>query len=436
MNKIWLIIQREFMTRVRKPTFIVMTILGPILSAGVFILPAYLATLPTDDRVVMVLDEQSLMNFDRGKESVRFRYLPPQKFDLEKAQQYFEEEEDYALLYIPFSQSGDPDFIARNSLLFSKGSVSMGVQGYIESKLEKYIQAEKLKAQGVEPDVLALTKTNVNIRTFNIEKGVETESMVPVKMGIGYVAAFLIYFFVFLYGAQVMRGVIEEKTSRIVEVMISSVKPYQLMAGKIFGLAAVALTQFLVWVIFGVIFYALALTFIIGDKLDPAKIATGTPAPDLSNDFVFTAFRTLESINFPLIISCFIFFFLFGYLLYAALFAAIGSAVDKESDTQQFMLPVSLPLIAALIVLFRALDNPDGPLAFWFSMVPFTSPVVMMARIPFNVPAWELALSMVVLLLSFIAILWLAARIYRTGILMYGKKPNFREIIKWISYKR
>ena len=422
-------------SRVRKPSLSVMTILGPILSAAIFILPAYLATLPAEDRTLMVLDEQSLLNFDRGKETVRFRYLPPQQFDLERAQAFFEQEDDYALLYIPYSEGGDPDFIARNTLLFSKGDVSLGVQSYVENLLEQYLQKEKLKAQGVSPEVLALIKTKVNVRTFNIEEGVETESMGPVKMGIGYVAAFLIYFFVFIYGAQVMRGVIEEKTSRIVEVMISSVKPYQLMAGKIFGLAAVALTQFLIWVIFGALFYALAVVFILGDQLDPARVAQGPLGSEAGNEFVLTAFRTIDAINFPLIIGCFIFFFLFGYLLYAALFAAIGSAVDKESDTQQFMLPVSFPLIAGVVVLFNALDNPDGPLAFWFSVFPFTSPIVMMARIPFNVPAWELFTAMSVLILTFLGVLWLAARIYRTGILMYGKKPRLKEIVKWISYK-
>jgi len=435
MKTTLLILKREFMTRVRKPTFIVMTILGPILSAALFILPAYLATLPSEERVVMVLDESTLMDFDKGKESLKFKYLPTSEFDLEKARAYFETEDDYALLYIPFSATGDPDFIARNTLLFSPGDVNLGVQSYIENKLETYIQREKLKASGIEPEVLERTKTQVDIRTFNLEEGIETESLVPIKMGIGYIAAFLIYLFVFIYGAQVMRGVIEEKTNRIVEVMISSVKPFQLMAGKIFGLAAVALTQFLIWVIFGAIFYALAVALFLKDALDPAKLSAQNPAGGaVENEFILSAFNTIEAINFPLIIGAFVFYFLVGYLVYAALFAAIDAAVDKESDTQQFMLPVSFPLIAALVVLIRALDNPDGPLAFWFSMVPFTSPIVMMARIPFSVPTWELVVSMLVLVLSFMGVLWLAARIYRTGILMYGKKPKLKEIMKWISY--
>ena len=436
MQKTWLIIKREFITRVRKRSFIIMTILGPILSAAIFILPAILATLPADERTVLVLDEAALLDFDKGSDDLQFRYLPPAEFDFDKAKEFFKKKDDYAFLHIPISEGGDPDFIARNTALYRDGDISIGVENYIENKLENLLQKEKLKSQGVDPQVLALSKTRVSIKTFNISAGTATESLAPVKMGIGYVAGFLIYIFVFVYGAQVMRGVIEEKTSRIVEVMISSVRPFQLMAGKIFGLAAVALTQFFIWVVFGAIFYALAVFFILRDKLDSANVAASqNQMMDNDNELIFNIFNTIEAINFPLIIGCFLFFFLFGYLLYAALFAAIGSAVDKESDTQQFMLPVSLPLIAAIVVLIRAIDAPDGPIAFWFSMFPLTSPIVMMARVPFNVPAWELALSMFILLATFVGMIWLAGRIYRTGILMYGKKPSLKEMVKWISYK-
>ena len=436
MKKTWLIIQREFRTRVRKKSFIIMTILGPILSAALFILPAYLATLPEDSRTIMILDEPILMDFDRGKDNVKFRYLPPDQFDLARAKDFFSKQDDYALLYIPTSANADPDIISRNIILFSKGDVSIGVENYIENTLEKYIQKEKLKAQGVDPAVLARTKSNIKLKTINLDKGEETASLAPVKMGIGYIAAFLIYLFVFVYGAQVMRGVIEEKTSRIVEVMISSVKPFQLMTGKIFGLAAVALTQFLIWVIFGVGLYFVAVYFILGSEIDAAQVASRGMMAAEEDTMIFDIINTIHAINFPYIIGCFIFYFLFGYLLYAAMFAAIGSAVDKESDTQQFMFPVSIPLIAAIIVLIRALDNPDGSIAFWFSIIPLTSPIVMMARVPFNIPIWELALSMTILIASFVLMTWLASRIYRTGILMYGKKPSLRELFKWISYRK
>lgn len=434
--KTWLILKREFSTRVRKRSFVVMTILGPVLSAAIFVLPAYLATLPEESRMVMVLDETGLMDFDKGKESLQFRYLPPAQFDLEKAKKFFQKEDDYALLYLPHSETGDPDFIARNTLLFGRGDLNLGVESYIESKLEKYIQREKLKALGVESDVLARTKTRVNIRSMSLqEDGAAVESVALTKIIIGYAASLLMYTFVFLYGAQVMRGVIEEKTTRIVEVMVSTVRPTQLMAGKILGIALVAMLQFVLWVVFGGLFYLIAAGFILDEQLDAARIAENTMAATDQN-FILEIFQTMEVIQFPLILTSFIFFFIFGYLLYAAIFAAIGSAVDKEADTQQFMFPVSLPLIASLVVLIRALENPDGPLAVWFSIIPFTSPVMMMARIPFGVPVWELVLSMVLLVVTFLIMIWLAARIYRTGILMYGKKASFKELAKWITYRR
>ncbi len=434
MSKVLLILKREFITRVRKKSFLIMTILGPVLLSALFMLPAYLATLPGDERTITVLDEAALLDFDRGKDNLKFRYLPPEKFGLEEAKEFFSNSEDYAFLYIPQSEGGDPDFISRNTQLYSRGDVSFSVEIYIEDMLEKYIQKEKLKAQGVDPEVLARTKTKVNIRIFNLEKDTETENLAAIKMAIGYIGGFLIYIFVFIYGAQVMRGVIEEKTSRIVEVMVSSVKPFQLMMGKILGLASVALLQFVIWIVFGTGFYLIATTVILGDKLDAANIAR-QPMQGMDNEMIFDIVNTVSAINFPYIISCFIFFFLFGFLLYAALFAAIGSAVDKESDTQQFMLPVSLPIIAGIIVMIRALENPDGPVAVWFSMIPLTSPIVMMSRVPFEISWWQLVLSMIILIVTFVFITWLAGRIYRIGILMYGKKPSFREILKWTTYK-
>lgn len=432
MNKIKLIIAREFSNRVRKKSFIVMTILAPILSAALFVLPAYLATLPGEDRTILVLDKVHLMDNDKGKESIHFQYLDHRKVDLEAAKEILEKTEKYGLLYIPDGGNFDPDYIRRKATLYTLGDANLGVVNYIENRLGTFIQNQKLKAEGVDPGVLANSKTVVHLNTLNIEDKEEKLSAGPIKMGIGYVSGFMIYIFVFLYGAQIMRGVIEEKTSRIVEVMISSVKPFELMLGKILGLAGVALLQFLIWLLFGSITYLIVTTFILGDVTSAANVG---PQSAEQNEFLFGVMETLSSINFPVIILGFLFFFIFGYLLYAAMFAAIGSAVDKESDTQQFMLPVSLPLIASIVVLITALDKPDGPLAFWFSMIPFTSPVVMMARIPFGVPIWQMALSMTLLVGNFIFMTWVAGKIYRTGILMYGKKPKLKELIKWIRYK-
>lgn len=431
MKAVGLIIKREFLTRVRKKTFLVLTILGPILSALVFILPAYLASLPGDEKVITVLDESLLLDFDKGKENLKLRYLPPDQFNLKTAQAFSRAQEDYAFLYVPQSATGDPDWLSSNIKIFRAGDVGIEVEQYLERQLEDQLQKEKLRANGVDPEILARTKTKVNLRTINTEAGKETENASLIKSGIGYVAAFLIYLFIFFYGAQVMRGVIEEKTNRIVEIMISSVRPFQLMLGKVVGIALVALLQFSIWVLFGALLYFIAAQWLMADMMETVQQG-GAAAEDA---FAFDLFAALSTINFPLILLSFLFYFITGYLLYAAFFAAVGSAVDKESDASQFSFPVSVPLLLALIVMIRVLTNPEGPVAFWASIIPLTSPIVMMARLPFGVPSWELLLSMALMLLAIWAALGAAAKIYRTGILMYGKKPTFRELFRWLTYK-
>tara|TARA_R110001592_G_scaffold243783_1_gene504923 strand:- start:174447 stop:175757 length:1311 start_codon:yes stop_codon:yes gene_type:complete len=435
MKKIGLIIKREFSTRVRKKSFIILTLLGPILMAAVMFLPAYLASLPTDDRVITVLDESLLLDFEKGKDEIRLRYLPPDKFDFASAQAFSEAQGDYAFMHIPLSEGGDPDFVARNVRLFRAGDISVSVESYLENTLEKYLQKEKLKATGVDPEIIARTKTKVNLRVINTDEGLETENATLIKMGIGYVAAFAIYIFIFLYGSQVMRGVIEEKTSRVIEIMVSSVRPFEMMSGKIIGIGLVAMLQFTIWIGLGSLFYVIAVSLFIDPQLAANNLPNAAANISLPNDGLLSIYSSLQSIDFFGIIASFIFYFIFGYLLYAALFAAVGSAVDKESDSQQFMLPISLPLILGLLVIIRALDNPDGDIAFWFSMIPLTSPLVMMARLPFGVAPWELILSMLILLISFVLLTWFASKIYRIGILMYGKKPTFTELLRWARYK-
>jgi ABC-2 type transport system permease protein len=279
------------------------------------------------------------------------------------------------------------------------------------------------------------------------EAGNDKKTNTGLYMGIGLVAAIMIYIFIFMYGVQVMRGVMEEKTSRIVEVILSSVKPFQLMMGKIVGVALVGLTQFLLWVILSTTLYGFASATIlrdidmkqiqakeeiikIGENLEFEKMGKNnqpTEIAQLWNDF--------KSVDMVSILLCFLFYFLAGYLLYSALFAAIGAAVDSEAETNQFMLPITIPLIFAFGIAQTVMQDPQGPLAFWFSMIPLTSPVVMMVRLPFGVPAWEIALSMGLLILGFLFTTWLAGKIYRTGILMYGKKITWKELGKWLFYK-
>jgi ABC-2 type transport system permease protein len=289
--------------------------------------------------------------------------------------------------------------------------------------------------------------TKVSVQTKKIdETGLEQETSTGIAMALAYISAFIMYMLVFIFGAQVMRGVIEEKTSRVVEVIISSVKPVQLMMGKIIGIALVGLTQFMIWIFLTMAAVTVLKTTVLdGDKTDITQISQSYMAADqqttekiASETSELAEFSKIfdNAMNQPwgLIIICFVFYFVTGYLLYASVFAAIGSAVDNETETQQFMLPVTIPIILGLMVAMGTMQNPESSLSFWCSMIPLTSPIVMMARIPFGVPYWQIAASMAIMLVTFVAFVWMAAKVYRTGILMYGKKTSWKEMWKWLRY--
>ncbi|MCX6271192.1 MAG: ABC transporter permease [Bacteroidetes bacterium] len=445
MNKISLIIQREYLTRVKKRSFIVMTIIGPILMAALIIVPVYLATMTEKDQKIAVLDETGLF-FERFKntEHLSFQHVYG-ALDVEKEK--FLNEGYYALLYIPKSEVAVPS----GAMLYSDKQPNIIVKSYIQDAMKKEIESMKLEASGIDKNILESIKTKVNLVTIKMDKGgKEEKSYTEVSMMVGLFSSVLIYVFIFLFCSQVMRGVIEEKTNRIVEVIVSSVKPFQLMMGKIVGIALVGLTQLFLWVLLtlGIVFafqvaYRDSFQLTGTQKMVTSSTPSVNPAvsgPDkadlqFNKEEVNKVFDLIRSINFGVIICCFLFYYLGGYLLYAALFAAIGSAVDNDADTQQFMMPVTIPLFFALIMAQFVINNPDGPIAFWLSIIPFTSPVIMMIRIPFGVPYGDLALSAVLLIGGFLGTTWLAARIYRTGILMYGKKVTYRELWKWISFK-
>ncbi len=448
MKKILLVIQREFLTRVRKRSFIVMTVLGPLLMASAFVIPMYLATLSEDEiKVISVLDETGWF-YEKftDTEDVVFQYTVR---GLEDAKHDMLEQNEYALLYIPRREFTIPS----SAVIYSMKQPGVDLMSYIRNMMAKEVETQKLRINLNEMDLSdedreramklpELIKSSISITTMKVdETGGEEETFTEVMMAVAFVAGMIIYMFIFIFGAQVLRGVMEEKTSRIIEVMASSVKPFQLMMGKIVGIAMVGLTQFLLWV---VLTFAIVSVFqlsfadqIPGPDVRMAVQSTGVqPAgTGFANTQVERVFDIIGSIQYDVILLSFLFFFLGGYLLYAALFAAIGSAVDSDADTQQFMLPVTLPLFLAFIVANVAVYDPDGSVAFWFSMIPFTSPVVMMARIPFGVPVVQIWISGALLVLGFIFTTWLAARIYRTGILMYGKKVSYRELWKWITYK-
>lgn len=443
-NKISLIIRREYISRVKKKTFVVMTIIGPVLFAALLILPSYLATKTDETKQVNVVDETGIYKDKMSSsKAVEFNFLDK---SIAKARNSFHGDSADALLYIPITKSSRK---AKAVLLYRDNQPSLTVQEHVKNEINNLLEQSMIKAEfGIDPGRIKGLKPNVSLSTRNMQTG--EESMALLTSGLGFVGGILIYFFIFLFGSQVMRGVLEEKTNRIVEVIVSSIRPFQLMMGKIVGVALVGLTQFLLWVM---------LTFIIVSGvqianpglLDPSagqpKVVedTGTLMPDdkgkeksiesfEAEDGVAAVASGLQSINVPLMLLSFLFYFLFGYLLYAALFAAVGSAVDNEADTQQFMLPITIPLLLAIVLSSFVVQSPEGPVAFWLSVIPFTSPVVMMIRIPFGVDVWQVALSMGLLVMTFLGVVWMSGKIYRTGILMYGKKINYRELWKWLRH--
>ncbi|EJF11295.1 MULTISPECIES: ABC transporter permease [Pontibacter] len=444
MHKIWLIIQREYLTRVRKKSFIIMTFLTPLLLAAFMIIPAWLATISDSEDVVMVLDESGLFA-DKLESREDLKIIPIAASSLEQAKVAYQETDYTALLHIPKLDLDKPEGIR----LYSKKNTSLQVKFRLENMLEKEIESQRFMASGIDRDMLNKMKANVTMTTVNLSESGERDSNVWVTSGAGIIGAVIIYFFIFLYGVQIMRGVIEEKTNRIVEVMISSVKPFQLMMGKIVGIAGVGLTQFLLWVVLSAIVVSgVQAAFDIKPAPTPIEqmqsgraMATGeeesaeTEESSQQNTLSEVS-SAISNLNFPLLLGSFLFYFLGGYLLYGSLFGAIGAAVDNETDTQQFMFPITIPLIISFIMSYTVvIQNPDGPVAFWMSIIPFTSPIVMMVRIPFGVPASELLLSMGLLILGFIFTTWIASRIYRVGILMYGKKINYKELSKWLFYR-
>ena len=420
MRKIWLIIKREYLVRVRKKAFIVMTIVGPLLMAALLIVPTYLAEESQEVRGIAI--EENGFEFTNQLEDTEFLHfskIPTEEATLLKKD--FAENAYYALLHIE----------GENFTLYSNQQISLSVSNGIESQLEKIIERQKLKAAGIDLTILKNAESRVHITTKIIsEDGNATNSQTEASMGIGFICGILIYMFIFMYGTMVMRGVIEEKTSRIVEVIISSVKPFQLMMGKILGVALVGLTQFMLWIL---------LTFAIATIAELLFMDASSMTSELSTTQQSVLLSELSNltggINLMQIFLSFMFYFLAGYLMYSSLFAAVGSAVDAEADTQQFVLPITIPLILSFILIQPIMENPDGTLAFWMSMIPFTSPVIMMVRLPFGVASWELALSMFILVTSFVLTTWFAGKIYRTGILMYGKKASYKELWKWLTYK-
>ena len=399
-----------------------MTILGPLLIAGIIILPTYLAMQGHDERIIALYEENTFFSSKlEDTDNLHFVKIPFEEVNIIKED--FSASSYYALLDIKD---------AENFALYSNQQVSLSVQSEIEGKLSDILQREKLKLAGIDLQILEGVTTQIEVKTIIIGEEGETTGNAEVSFGIGFMCGILIYMFIFMYGTMVMRGVIEEKTSRIVEVIISSVKPFQLMMGKILGVALVGLTQFMLWIILTIIISSFAEVLFFDMS---AIAAENSEMGQEQSVIVSELLKSLAGINIAQLLISFVFYFLGGYLLYSALFAAVGSAVDAEADTQQFILPITIPLILSFILMQPVMNNPDGVLAYWLSLIPFTSPIIMMVRLPFGVSNAELILSMALLVVGFLATTSLAAKIYRTGILMYGKKASYKELWKWLTFK-
>lgn len=433
MSKISLIIRKEYMRRVNKKSFIIFTFLTPLLIAAIVGVPLWLSTIKDNDVKNIALIDATGKYKNALKDNESYHFVPFSG-DISKYKNG-EHKDYYAFLVIDADLLKQPDKIA----LYADKQVTTELKGYITSQLEKSLGSEKLASFNIPDLKKIIEETNISLDIKTIkwsDDGKEKTGSAELATAIGLLATFMIYMFIFLYGAMVMRGVMEEKTSRIVEVLVSSVKPIELMMGKIIGIALVGLTQFLLWVIFSTgLFIAAGLLFGLNHLPNAAAMQQmQNMGQQVPNSKMLEVMQMLNGFNFGEIIFYFMLYFIGGYLLYASLFAAVGSAVDNETDTQQFMLPITIPIIFAMYAGIYSAQNPDGPLAFWCSMIPFTSPIVMMVRLPFDVPLWQKLLSLSLLVITFIGTTRMAAKIYRTGILMYGKKVNYKELWKWLKY--
>lgn len=437
MNHLSLIIKREYLNKVRNKSFIIMTFLSPLLMVAIFSLVAYLSQLNNDKiRFISVLDESGLFQHQfEDNDNLKFRML--EGMTLEQAKQNAQDAEVYGLLYIP--QTNSVDELAKRITFYSEDSPSLLVMDNIEDIIQSKANSLKLSESGMDAELIRSLRVNIDtqLETFG---GEETSKLGSgLKLIFGGAAGYLLFMFIIIYGNMIMRSVIEEKTSRIIEIIISSVKPRKLLLGKIFGTSLAGVTQFLAWVILiGILSFVV--TSIFGIDLTTAQAQQQEMMQQLQptaemQGTITEVMKELYNLPIANLVIMFLLFFIGGYLLYASLYAAIGASVDSETDTQQFMLPMLLPLILSVYVgFFTVIEDPHGTVSQIFSFIPFTSPVVMLMRIPFGVPIWQQILSVVILFATFMGTVWVAAKIYRVGILMYGKKPSYKELIKWLKY--
>lgn len=440
LSKIGLIIGREYSVRVKKKSFILTTILTPIFMALLILIPSVIMLYQgKNQQKVMFVDRSGLVKpyFESG-EKVEYNFADANA-DVEQMKADFD---DLGIDVLVVVSGLDADNNVAVTT-YSKEPVSLDDKMSIASKVETAVRDYKLKAYDIVgyEDIMAKVKTDVPVEALTLTgDGGEKEDSVEAYMIVAYIMSFLIYMFTFMFGNMVMRGVIEEKSNRIVEVMVSSVSSFELMMGKIIGVAGVALTQFIIWIVLTLLLVTAGGALFGADLLSSGAAAVPGVAETgeaVANSVASGIFGGLASLNIPYLLIFFLIYFLLGYLLYASMFAAVGSAVDNEADTGQLAMPITIPLMLGLFIMLHTFQHPNSPLSFWASIIPFTSPMVMLARLPFGVvPGWQLILSVFLLVATFVLVTWISARIYRVGILMYGKKATFKDLYKWMKSKK
>jgi ABC-2 type transport system permease protein len=445
MKNILLILQREYLVRIKKKSFWILTFLMPILISGFYAFLFWGVLNSREEQKVSIIDQNGgFTQKFKSSPQIKFEYL---HIPLDSAMVKLKQKKTDILAVIPKDIMEDP----KGLKIFTSKGVGFEIQSKIENIIQNEIRNVKLSKAGIDQKILEEAEVDVSSKVVVVSKeGELKEQNTAVSTILGTLSAILMFVTVIVFGMQVMRGVIEEKTNRIIEVIISSVKPFQLLMGKILGVGLVGLTQFALWICLTFVFTSVSSSFLPSNQIAKMaqqemadipqkpkdKLATKqiTKSPRSTSE-IMGFIESAKNLNIPLIIGCFLFYFLFGYLFYSSVYGAIGSAVDSETDTQQFMTPIMLPLMAGYIIALMTAGQADNKLLFWASMVPFTAPITMMARLPYGVETWELVLSMSLLVISTIGMVWLASKIYRVGILMYGKKPTLKEIGKWIFYK-
>lgn len=436
MSKISLVIAREYNQRVKKRTFILTTLLMPILMAALMVVPGLMMVMDNaPEREIVVIDPTG---------QIAPKMASQEKLTITPTTLTYEEAikahpDSYGFMILSANSINNPTDLE----LYTRESVTFDVENELKAQVRNIIYDHRVAISGVDnlAKIVQSLRPETSMATYTIgdttepSEGEAKESSTALSMGIAYITGFALYMFILLYGAMVMQGVIEEKSNRIIEVMISSIKPFQLMMGKIIGIGLTALTQVGIWVILGAIAMIATQSFLLGADTSATSMDALVAANNIPSELTGVLSALADPAYIGGIVIMFVLYFLGGYLLYASMFAAVGSAVDNVQDSQQLQVPVTIPIIFALVIMMAVIKEPSSSIAFWSSMIPFTSPIIMMARIPYGVPTWEIITSLVILYGSFIIMTKFAAKVYRIGIFMYGKKPSLKEVIKWSRYK-